>query len=332
MPLVRRSGSRALVAGLVAIACTAVVTLLLAPEAHAQSTSSASALRAEADALSTRYFAALARVQSLDNDITRTEERVEALQLRAKRARAAARERALLAYTSSGTQLSMLVEGDDTLDTARRVHLIDRVNAHDDYVYDKMQLATRSLRKQQRELRATRQAQQDALDELRAQGAAIDAKLAQAEAEEQAAAAAATAPTTGPPASTGTTNTTAGGAPATAAPSTSTTTTTLPPSTTPTAPPNYVGTPGTSPHHDDPFLTCVRQRESGGNYSAVNPAGPYLGAYQFLQSTWNLTATHAGRTDLVGVPANTATPYDQDEMAWSLYQWQGMAPWGGHCP
>jgi hypothetical protein len=114
--------------------------------------------------------------------------------------------------------------------------------------------------------------------------------------------------------------------------SVSTTTTTVPPPTTPTAPPNYVGTPGTSPHHNDPFLTCVRLRESGGNYSAVNPAGPYLGAYQFLQSTWNLTATHAGRSDLVGVPANTATPYDQDEMAWALYQWQGMAPWGGHCP
>jgi hypothetical protein len=285
-------------------------------------------------ALSTRYFAALARVQSLDNDITRSEERVNELQLRAKRARAAARERALLAYTSSGTQLSTLVEGGDTLDTARRAHLIDRVNAHDEDVYQKMQLATRSLRKQQRELRATRQAQADALDALRSQGAAIDAKLAQAEAQEHAAAAAATAPTTLPEvsAATETTNTTVGGTPASAATSTSTTTTTVAPPTTPTPPPNYVGTPGTSPHHDDPFLTCVRLRESGGNYSAVNPAGPYLGAYQFLQSTWNLTATHAGRTDLVGVPANTATPYDQDEIAWALYQWQGMGPWGGHCP
>jgi hypothetical protein len=332
MPLVRRSGSRALAAGLVAIVCTAVVTLLSAPAAHAQSTSSASDLRAEADTLSTRYFAALARVQSLDNDIARGEQRVDELQLRAKRAREVARERALLAYTSSGTQLSTLVEGDDTLDTARRAHLIDRVNAHDQNVYEKMQLATRSLRKQQRELKATRQAQADALDQLRSQGAAIDAKLAQADAEEKAAAVAATAPTTVPAAATETTNTTAGAAPATAATSTSTTTTTVPPPTTPTAPPNYVGTPGTSPHHNDPFLTCVRQRESGGNYSAVNPAGPYLGAYQFLQSTWNLTATHAGRTDLVGVPANTATQYDQDEMAWSLYQWQGMGPWGGHCP
>jgi muramidase (phage lysozyme) len=77
---------------------------------------------------------------------------------------------------------------------------------------------------------------------------------------------------------------------------------------------------------------CVRTRESGGNYSAVNPSGPYLGAYQFLQATWNGAAAHAGRMDLVGVPANVATPYDQDEVAWSLYQWQGAGPWGGHCP
>jgi hypothetical protein len=63
----------------------------------------------------------------------------------------------------------------------------------------------------------------------------------------------------------------------------------------------------------------------------VNPAGPYLGAYQFLQATWNVTAAHAGRADLVGVPANHASAYDQDEMAWTLYQWQGMGPWGGGC-
>ena len=41
-----------------------------------------------------------------------------------------------------------------------------------------------------------------------------------------------------------------------------------------------------SAHHDDPFLTCVRQVESGGNYQAVSPGGQYLGAYQFLQATW----------------------------------------------
>ena len=110
----------------------------------------------------------------------------------------------------------------------------------------------------------------------------------------------------------------------------STTTTTAPPSA-PAPPANYTGTPGTNPHHDDPFLTCVRQRESGGNYSAVNASGPYLGAYQFLQATWNLSASHAGHANLVGVPANQATAYDQDDIAWTLYQWQGKGPWGGSC-
>jgi hypothetical protein len=93
----------------------------------------------------------------------------------------------------------------------------------------------------------------------------------------------------------------------------------------------YTATGGTHPHHDDPFLTCVRARESSGNYGAVNRAGPYLGAYQFLQSTWNAAANHARRPELVGVPPNTASAYDQDDMAWTLYQWQGAGPWGGAC-
>ena len=75
----------------------------------------------------------------------------------------------------------------------------------------------------------------------------------------------------------------------------------------------------------------MRARESGGNYGAVNPAGPYLGAYQFYQPTWNGAANHVGRSELVGVPANLASVYDQDDVAWSLYQWQGKGPWGGSC-
>jgi muramidase (phage lysozyme) len=75
----------------------------------------------------------------------------------------------------------------------------------------------------------------------------------------------------------------------------------------------------------------VRQRESRGNYSVVNPAGPWYGAYQFLASTWNVTAQHAGRLDLVGVIPSQASPADQDAMALALYQWQGTGPWGGSC-
>jgi len=84
------------------------------------------------------------------------------------------------------------------------------------------------------------------------------------------------------------------------------------------------------PRHDEPFLACTRARESGGNYAAVNAAG-YYGAYQFAPLTWNTTASHAGRLDLVGVLPSNASAYDQDDLAWVLYQWQGSAPWGSRC-
>ena len=285
-------------------------------------------MRAEADKLSSRYFSALERVQSLDAEIVRNQQSVAELTARAKKARADARERALIAYTTSGSQLAALIDGADSLDAARRAHLIDQVNAHDQVVYTQLQVATRRLHKQQRVLRETRQAQAAALNELRDQGAAINAKLAQAEQQEQAARAIAALAAQTPAATTAAPPTNASTAPTTS----SSTTTTAPPPPAPTPPPDYSGTPGVSPHHDDPFLSCVRQRESSGNYGAVNPAGPYLGAYQFLQATWNVTASHAGRSDLVGVAANAATPFDQDEMAWTLYQWQGTGPWGGGCP
>ena len=86
-----------------------------------------------------------------------------------------------------------------------------------------------------------------------------------------------------------------------------------------------------SAHHNDPFLTCVRQAESGGNYLVDSPGGQYHGAYQFLQATWDATANHMGRVELIGVHPTQASPYDQDDVAWALYQWRGSAPWGGIC-
>ncbi|HMF82731.1 MAG TPA: transglycosylase family protein [Acidimicrobiia bacterium] len=84
-----------------------------------------------------------------------------------------------------------------------------------------------------------------------------------------------------------------------------------------------------STHHNDPFLTCVRQRESGGRYQIDSANGLYHGAYQFLQSTWDATARHIGGLDLVGIDPHTASPTLQDDMAWALFQWQGRAPWAG---
>ncbi len=90
--------------------------------------------------------------------------------------------------------------------------------------------------------------------------------------------------------------------------------------------------------HLHPFLVCTRSHESSHNapayddgYAAVNPSGTYRGAYQFSRSTWDSTARHAGRNDLVGVDPARASVADQDLLALDLYQWQGAAPWMGRC-
>ena len=86
-----------------------------------------------------------------------------------------------------------------------------------------------------------------------------------------------------------------------------------------------------SSHHDEPFLVCTRQMESGGNYSIDSSNSAYHGAYQFYGPTWNATAQHQGWNYLVGLDPHHASVFEQDEMAWALYQWQGRAPWGGRC-
>jgi len=80
-----------------------------------------------------------------------------------------------------------------------------------------------------------------------------------------------------------------------------------------------------------PFLVCTRRIESNGNYSVVSASGTYRGAYQFSRSTWDSTARHFGRPELVGVDPAAASPPDQDAMALHLYGWQGARPWLGRC-
>jgi peptidoglycan hydrolase CwlO-like protein len=79
----------------------------------------------------------------------------------------------------------------------------------------------------------------------------------------------------------------------------------------------------------NPFLQCVVQAESGGNYGAVSPNGLYMGAFQFSQATWNYAAQAAGLPGLVGVPPNTASKADQDTVAVALYALDGDQPWLG---
>jgi hypothetical protein len=80
-----------------------------------------------------------------------------------------------------------------------------------------------------------------------------------------------------------------------------------------------------------PFLQCVVQAESGGNYQAVSPDGLYRGAFQFSQGTWNVAAQLAGLPQLVGVPPNEASKADQDTLAIALYKADGEQPWTDSC-
>ena len=78
-----------------------------------------------------------------------------------------------------------------------------------------------------------------------------------------------------------------------------------------------------------PFLACVVQAESGGNYSIVSANGLYMGAFQFAQGTWNSAAAAAGLGYLVGVPPNDASRAAQDTVAVVLYHLDGERPWLG---
>lgn len=357
-----------------ALAATLVALFALSAPAHAaesDSQPSVATLRAQADAMASRYFDALSRYQSLGLDIATNRAQTGALEARARKARHDARDRAVMIYRTSPSRVASIVGSADALSAARRVRFIDRLNARDQAVFARLRVATHDLKNHRRELQRDRRQQEQALGDLRDQSAAIDAKLALAQQQEQAATVAATAAAAASAAAAGTdaarptdtppTNAaqlaalptfpaapSTSGAPMTAAapapaPETLPSTTSAPvtetaapappppPPAEPSAPP-YQATPGVHPHHDDPFLSCVRQRESGGNYAIVSSDGLYYGAYQFLQTSWNSTANHAGRSELVGVPPNQASVYDQDDMAWDLYQWQGMGPWGGHCP
>jgi hypothetical protein len=100
--------------------------------------------------------------------------------------------------------------------------------------------------------------------------------------------------------------------------------------TTTTAPRPVVTSPPVT-QSDDAFLACVRYRESHNDYSASDPSGTFLGAYQIYQGGWDSVAGRIGREDLVGIPPNQASPSDQDAIASAMLQFSGRAPWGGSC-
>lgn len=88
---------------------------------------------------------------------------------------------------------------------------------------------------------------------------------------------------------------------------------------------------------NDPRLVCIRSHESANlpnPWAAYNPTGPYYGAYQYLQSTWNNHAALAGRPDLIGLPPiePAVSRWDQDAVTLNYLAVTGdWSPWGGPC-
>lgn len=73
-------------------------------------------------------------------------------------------------------------------------------------------------------------------------------------------------------------------------------------------------------------LQLIKQRESGGDYSAVNPSSGAAGAYQFLPSTWNAVAQQVDPS-YVGVNPAQAPAAVQDKFAQHLYNTGGAGHW-----
>jgi peptidoglycan hydrolase CwlO-like protein len=271
------------------------------------------------DAAAQRWFEAQNSLATIDARIQQVEIDIHAAQARVASIRTIATARAVDAYENASVAYTGVI-GDTAIDSGRRVELIDTANARGDEAIAQLTAAVENLNAQDTSLRAERDAQQHALDMVASERQALDAQLAslRAQAVREAASQRARAASVQAPASGN----------VYAAPTRPVATSSAVVVAAPTPAPSDSGQ--VSPHHNDPFLVCTRARESSGDYTAVSPSG-YYGAYQFLPSTWDLTAVHAGRSDLVGVLPSRASEYDQDEMAWALYQWQGKGPWGGRC-
>jgi peptidoglycan hydrolase CwlO-like protein len=287
--------------------------------------------RAEIDETAQEWFDHQTDAQQLADEIAQLEQRVAADKDHAARVADVARDRAVEIYIGGDDNLAGVLDANDALDSARRAELIDRATADGQQAIAELNDVTADLDEQRAELEA-RKAEQDSLSaQLKEQQAELEEQLRtlQAQASREAEAARAAAAAKAKQQAAAASATAAKAAPRRGAPTSS-----PPPSAAVDAPaPGAQAAPVASSggaHRDDPFLACTRARESGGNYGAVNSSG-YYGAYQFSKSTWNITASHAGRIDLVGVVPSQAAPADQDELAWVLYEWQGTRPWGGRC-
>ncbi len=253
--------------------------------------------QARADRAASAYIDALVKSQKVDAEIVEIQQSMAGLEQRVAELRGTAQVHAIEAYKRSGTPVvALLVNDAPAMDSARRTVLLDLLNTRDDDAAAQLRKARDGLQSRQQDLQDAQQQHGALLAQLKGEEDRLNAELSTAQNQRRRASATA-AP--------------AGGA--------------LAPLS------DYVPRPGEHPRHNDPFLVCTRGIESHGNYQAYNASGPYYGAYQFNQGTWNATANNAGRGELVGVDPRNASEYDQDDMAWTLFESRGKAPWGGRC-
>lgn len=307
-----------------AVACVLAVTALPTSARADTTQDEIERTRAAVADIAQRWFDSTAEAQRLDTEIAAAEEQIADARAEAERARELAQAQAVELYTGSSTALAGVLDADDALDTARRAELFARADDEARRAIDTLEAAASDLEARRADLEDRRARQAELSQQLADQQAALDAQLdslqqqaareAEARAQAEARAAARNRPNPAPTAR----------VPIPA------------PGATPTTPitaPEPVAAPvrnDVHPRHDEPFLVCTRERESNGSYTAVNPAG-YYGAYQFAPTTWDVTASRAGRLELIGVLPSRASEYDQDDLAWVLYQWQGNQPWNGRC-
>lgn len=317
-----------------AVALLAVTVVLSAPTAAAAASrprdaasdanSQVESARRAANAEGDRYMTALSAFEGLRAQAAGVEAAITQGEQRAATLRRVVQKRAARAYMRAGSSLPSLLAVGDVADMMRSDKLLTTANLNDSDALSLLNAQQADLRAKREDLHQLVTQQADALSALQRASKKADTLLASAtrnQADVQArlsAQAAAKRATQSPRPSTR------------RAPAPIASIAPAPQSSSGSGSGSGSGT-GTGTGNGDPFLACVRERESHGNYSVVNPSGPYYGAYQFLASTWNVTARHAGRLDLVGVLPSNASPADQDAMAWHLYQWQGSGPWGGSC-
>lgn len=77
--------------------------------------------------------------------------------------------------------------------------------------------------------------------------------------------------------------------------------------------------PQNTPSADGLNWAALANCESGGNPQAYNPAGPFYGLYQFMESTWHAVGG-------VGLPSQ-ASPSEQTYRAQVLYRRSGAGQW-----